>query len=133
MPRGPAQPYRARKQPVSDHYILAAIDKAGGPGKHDAQGHYGVMVIKELKDRDEAEEWHHSLYRCALWLTRNRKNLVGNGISVSQADIQRDGTEWKIIFRITDKVHGRKYQLENRGTDRSKWFYNPRPYRRGAA
>jgi hypothetical protein len=123
MPRGPAPAWRARKPPIADGYILAAIDQAGGLGKHDPQtGHYGTLVIRGLADRDEAAEWKSSLYRCAHFLSRHGIAPV----SISQADIERDGASWKITFRVSDKTMARKYQLENRGTDRSKWSYDPR-------
>ena len=73
MPRGPAPAYRARKEPVADDYLLAVISQAGGAGQHDpTTGLYGTLVLRGFKDRDEAKEWDRSLYRCALWLTRNR-------------------------------------------------------------
>ena len=51
MPRGPAPGWRQRKEPVTDDYILAAVTKSGGLGKHDANGHYATLVIKGLADR----------------------------------------------------------------------------------
>jgi len=122
MPRGPAPAWRTRKQPVVDDYILAAVSRAGGLGSHDADGHYGVMVIRKLADRDEAAEYKSALFRCAHYMARHGIAAV----SVSQADIERDGSGYKITFRISDKTMARKYQLENRGTDRSKWSYDPR-------
>lgn len=123
MPRGPAPQWRARKPPVSDGYILAAIDQAGGLGKHHPDtGHYAVMIIRDLADRDEAAEWKASLFRCAHWLSRHDIAAV----SISQCDIERDGSKWKITFRVTDKTIARKHQLETHGTDRSKWSYDPR-------
>lgn len=122
MPRGPAPAWRTRKAPVTDAYILAAIDHVGGVGKHDEHGHYGVLVIDGLADREEANEYKRSLFRCALWLSRNG----GPTVSISQADIERDGKTWKLTFRATDKTHARKFQLENKGTDRAKWSYDPR-------
>ena len=47
VPRGPAPGWRARKQPVLDSHILAAVNAAGGVGKHNA-GHYGELVIDGL-------------------------------------------------------------------------------------
>lgn len=123
MPRGPAPQWRARKPPVSDEYILAAIEQAGGPGKHDATtGHYGTLVIRDLADRAEAAEWKASLFRCAHWMTRHGIADV----SISQCNVERDGAGYKITFRVTDKTIARKHQLETHGTDRSKWSYDPR-------
>lgn len=123
MPRGPAPPWRARKQPVSDEYILAAVEQAGGLGSHHPQtGHYATLVIRGLADRDEAREWKLSLFRCAHWLSRHDIAPV----SISQCTIERDGAGYKITFRVTDKTIARKHQLETHGADRSKWAYDPR-------
>lgn len=122
-PRGPAPQWRARKPPVSDPYILAAVDQAGGLGKHHpVSGHYATMVIRDLETRDEANEWKLSLFRCAHWLSRHDIAPV----SISQCTIERDGAKWKITFRVTDKTIARKHQLETHGSDRSKWAYDPR-------
>lgn len=122
MPRGPAPAWRARKPPIADDYILAAIAQAGGPGRHDpATGHYGTLVIRGLETRDEAAEWKSSLYRCAHYMTRRQIAAV----SISQADIERDGAGWKITFRVSDKTHARMHQLQTRGPDKSKWAYDP--------
>lgn len=125
MPRGPAPGWRARKQPVTDAYIMAAVEAAGGLGKHDSAGHYGVLVIRGLADRDEAAEWRRSLFRCAHFMARNGIAPV----SISQADIERDGKKYKLTFRVSDKTMARKHQLETHGADRSRWAYDPR--RRG--
>jgi hypothetical protein len=122
MPRGPAPQWRQRKEPVVDAYILAAISQAGGVGKHDGTGHYGTLVIDGLADKDEAAEYKRALFRCALWLNRNQ----GHKLSISRSDIDRDGTGWKLTFRVTDKTHARRHMLEHHGPDRSKWAYNPR-------
>lgn len=122
MPRGPSAPWRARKPPVTDDYIRAAIDQAGGLGNHDAEGHYGTLVIGGLADKAEAAEYKMSLFRCAHWLTRNK--LLD--VSISQCVIEREGTGYKLTFRVTDKTHARKHQLTEHGTDRSKWAYDPR-------
>ena len=124
MPRGPAPAWRARKQPVTDDYLLAAITQAGGPGRHDASGLYGTLVIRGFADRDEAAEYDRSLFRCALWLTRNR----GADISVS-TKTERDGNGYLIRFSVHSKTHARAYIMAKHGSDRNKWPYDPR--RRG--
>lgn len=125
MPRGPAPGWRARKEPISDDYLLAVISQAGGPGKHDATtGLYGTLVIRGLKDRDEAKEWDLSLYRCALWLTRNRNA----DISVT-TKIERAGSGYAVRFSVYNKTHGRAHVLSKHGPDRAAWPYDPR--RRG--
>jgi hypothetical protein len=109
-------------QPITDDYILRAVEEAGGLGNHDPSGHYAEMVMRDLKDREEAEQYSKSLYRCALWLHRH-----GIPVSLSKAKIEPDGKRgFKITYRISDKTMARKYHLETRGTDRSKWPYDPR-------
>ena len=122
MARGPSQPWRQRKEPITDAYIQAAVEQSGGLGKHDHNGHYGTLVIRGLASRAEAHEYELSLYRCALWLTRNKVMAV----SISQCDVESDGKEFKLTFRVTDKTHARLHHLDTHGTDRSKWSYDPR-------
>ncbi len=124
--RGPAPAWRQRKEPVSDDYLLAVITQAGGPGQHDADtGLYGTLVIRGLKSRYEAKEWDLSLYRCALWLTRNK----GADISVT-TKIEHDGNGYSVRFSVFNKTHGRAHVLAKHGADRTAWPYDPR--RRGA-
>ena len=119
MPRGPAPGWRKRKEPVTDDYILAAVNQAGGIGKHDANGHYATLVIKGFADRDEALEWQKSLFRCALFLHKRR------GIPVSMSvKISRDGKAWKITYTVHDKTHATAYHLRVHGSDRTKWPYD---------
>lgn len=123
--RGPAPGWRTRKEPVSDDYLMAVITQAGGPGHHDpATGLYGTLVLRGLASREEAKEWDLSLYRCALWLTRNR----GADISVS-TKIEHDTSGYKLTFSVYNKTHGRQHVLTKHGTDRNAWPYDPR--RRG--
>ncbi len=125
MARGPAPAWRARKPPISDDYLLAAVTQAGGPGKHDPKtGLYATLVVRGFEDRDEAKEWDLSLYRCALWLTRNRNA----DLSVA-TKIERDGNGWLVRFSVYNKTHARAHVMAKHGTDRSKWPYDPR--RRG--
>lgn len=121
MPRGPAPQWRARKEPVLDSYVLASVEQAGGIGKHNTQGHYATLVIRDFESYEEAEEWSRALHRCAHFLARNRIADV----SVT-ARIERDGAGHKITFKAIDKTLARKYVLEKYGTDRTKWPYNPR-------
>lgn len=118
MPRGPAPPWRARKQPVLDHYIQASIDRAGG--RHDDRGWYAELHITGLADHDEAAEHVRALHRSARYL----------GHSV-HAKAVRHGGGYKVIFTAISKVHARKYVLEKYGADRAKWPYDPR--RQGGA
>jgi hypothetical protein len=121
MPRGPAPQWRARKEPVTDDYLLTVVNRAGGPGEHDANGCYGTLVIKGFTSRDEAQEWNRSLYRCALWLTRNR----GADISVS-TKITGRGESWSLTFTVHNKTHARLHIMTKHGPDRRGWPYDPR-------
>lgn len=122
MPRGAAPAWRVRKEPVSDDYLLAAVNQAGGPGKHDpATGHYATLIIKGFETREEAAEWSRSLYRCCLWLTKNRNA----DLSVT-TKIKRSGGGYLIEFSVYNKTHGRAHIMATHGTDRSKWPYDPR-------
>ena len=125
MPRGPAPTWRARKEPVTDDYLLAAVSQAGGPGNHHPKtGLYSTLIIRGLKDRDEADEYSRSLFRCALWLTRNRNA----DISVT-TKIKKSGDGYLIEFGVYNKTHARAHIMAKHGTDRNKWPYDPR--RRG--
>ena len=121
MPRGPAPGWRARKQPITDDYILAAVNEAGGIGQHHPEtGEYATHEMHGFPTRDEALEWKRSLYRCALFLHKNR------GIPVSMSvKMSRDGTTWKLTYRVGDKTHARNYHLAKHGTDKSLWPYSP--------
>ena len=122
MPRGPAPAWRARKEPITDDYLLAAVNQAGGPGQHDpATGLYATLIVRGFKDRDEAKEYDLSLYRCCLWLTRNRNA----DISVS-TKIKHAGEGYLIEFSVYNKTHARAHLMTKHGTDRSKWPYDPR-------
>jgi len=122
MPRGPAPGWKARKQPVTDDYILAAVSQAGGLGQHHPQtGEYATLVLRGFADRDEALEWQRSLYRCALYLSKHKIADVSMSVRMT-----RDGDGWKLVYRVGDKTHGRRYHLETRGADRQLWPYDPR-------
>jgi hypothetical protein len=125
MPRGPAPAWRARKPPVTDDYLLASVNQAGGLGKHDATtGHYSELVIKGLSTKEEAAEWKRSLHRCAYYLFKN--GLAD--ISVKTA-IERDGKQYAVRFSAINKAHTYAHVIARYGEDRSQWPYNPR--RRG--
>jgi hypothetical protein len=100
MPRGPAPGWRARKSPVLDEYVLASVAQSGGLGKHHPEtGHYSELVIRGLKDREEAGEWSRALFRCAHYLNRTGQAAVS-----MSAKIQRDGTGYRIVFKAIDKM-----------------------------
>jgi hypothetical protein len=121
VPRSAAPQWRKRKDPVLDHYVLASIEQAGGHGKHDSNGHYATLVIRDLADRAEAEEYVRALNRAALHLHRYGQADVG-----MSAKIERDGEKHLVRFRAVDKTHARNYMLKKYGPDRSKWPYDPR-------
>lgn len=127
MPRGPAPSWRARKEPVLDHYIWASIRRAGGLGQHNRQtGHYADLVITGLATSDEVTEYKNALHRCAFYL--HRKGQAAVSMKVDRPVRQPDGT-WSIRFRAIDKTYAKAAMLARYGQDRSKWPYDPR--RRG--
>ena len=126
MPRGQAPEWRRRKEPIVDEYILASISKAGGLGRHHPEtGHYATLIIRGLKDREEAGEWSRALYRCAHYLNRTGQAAVS-----MSAKIRRANGGYEIEFRAVDKTLAKAHVLAKYGADRSKWPYDPR--RKGA-
>lgn len=127
MGRGPAPGWKARKEPITDHYLLASVNQAGGPGQHHpTTGAYSELVIKGLASREEATEWKRSLHRCAVYLHRN--GIASIGVSTK---IERAGNGYLIRFTVYNKTHSQNYVLETYGRDRSEWPYDVR--RRGGA
>jgi hypothetical protein len=124
MPRGPSAQWRARKEPVSDHYLLASVTQAGGIGKHDERGAYAELVVKGLADREEAAEWKRSLHRCAVFMHRN--GIADISVSTK---VERAGKGYQLRFTVWNKTHSRAYVMKTYGPDRSLWPYDPR--RRG--
>lgn len=124
MPRGPAPSWRARKEPVLDHWIWASVQRAGGLGKHHpTTGHYADLVITGLADRDEADEYKKALHRCAFYLHRTGAAPVS--MSTDRPARAVDGT-YVIRFRVIDKTYAKAAMLARYGNDRSKWPYDPR-------
>jgi hypothetical protein len=127
MPRGAAPEWRKRKDPVTDDWILASVERAGGLGKHHpATGHYADLVITGLASKEEADEYKRSLFRCAHYLNRTGRAPVS--MSSDRPVRAADGT-YSLRFRAVDKTLARAHVLARYGTDRSKWPYDPR--RRG--
>jgi hypothetical protein len=127
MPRGPAPPWRVRKEPVTDNYLMAAVNQAGGLGKHDpTTGLYSTLIIRGFETREEAKEFGRSLYRCGLWLCRNRDAAIS-----VHAPVKRAGNGYLIELSVYHKVHARAYHLKTNGTDKRRWAYDPT--RRGGA
>lgn len=126
MPRGPGPAWRARKPPVLDDWVMASVQRAGGPGKHHpATGHYGELVIV-CATGDEAREYSRALYRSARYLHKWR--LADVGISADRPKKRPDG-KWGLKFRAVDKTLARNHVMEKYGPDRTQWPYDPR--RRG--
>lgn len=129
MPRGPAPEWRRRREPITDDWIMASVTQAGGLGKHHPEtGWYATLVINDLADKEEADEYRKSLYRCAHHMSRN--NVAPLSMSADRAVRNANGT-YSITFRAVDKTLARAHVLARYGNDRSKWPYDPR--RRGAA
>jgi hypothetical protein len=120
MPRGSAPPWRQRKPPVLDSWILASISQAGG-NYHPETGRYATLHITELASREEAREHVRALHRCGVFLTKYAIADVG-----IHAKIHRDGDGYKIEFAAVDKTMARKHIIEKYGPDRSRWPYDPR-------
>ena len=114
---------RQRKEPITDSWIWAAVQRGGGLGNYDAEGHYGTLVINFLANRREAQEYKSSLYRCAHYMSRNEIAPV----SISMADIEKSGIlgEYKITFQVSDKEEAKKYMVRTFGA-KANWPYNPR-------
>jgi hypothetical protein len=109
-------------EPVVDDYLMAAVTKAGGLDKHHpVTGLYQTLVLRDLKDREEADEWRKALYRCAHWMSRN--GVAPVSVSVK---IERDGQGYLIRYSVYHKVMARLHILNKHGKDRSKWPYDPR-------
>lgn|SRR5487761_1147881 len=125
MPRGPAPPWRQRKEPVLDAYILASISEAGGK-HHPRTGHYATLIIEGLESREQAREYIRALHRAGVHLTKY--GIASVGIS---AKIIKRGKTYDIQFAAIDKMLARAHIIEKYGPDRSKWPYDPR--RKGAA
>lgn len=108
MPAGPGRPWKARKEPLTDHFIQASVERGMNPGN----GHYGELIVNELADQGEALEIKRSLYRCAFFL----------GFSMS-ARIERlaDGS-YQVRFKAIDKARARAYVLQKYGNNLP---YNP--------
>ena len=115
---------RQRKEPITDSWIWAAVQRGGGLGNYDAEGHYGTLVINFLANRREAQEYKSSLYRCAHYLARTGQAPV----SISLADIEKSGLmgEYKITFQVSDKERAREYIRREFGENPSNWPYDPR-------
>lgn len=123
MPRGAAPEWRKRKEPVTDEWIMASVNRCGGLGYYDPQtGKYADLIIRGLDTREEAEDWVKALYRCAHWLNRN--NIAP--VSMSTDPIERNGSGYQIRFRAIDKTMARAHVLARYCKDRSRWPYDPR-------
>jgi hypothetical protein len=119
MPRGPAPQWRARKQPVADDWLLASVSQAGGHGQHDGEtGFYADLVMRDLADRPEAEEWKRALHRSAVYL--HKWGLADIGVS---AKIERSGGGYIIRYRAVNKQHAQSYVVRTYGPDPARWPY----------
>jgi hypothetical protein len=117
MPRGPARPWRALKQPVLDSHIAASIN---AKDMHPETGYYGELVYTGCKSEQRASEIKQALFRAAK----------RQGVSIT-AKVEKSGSEWQVRFTVINKAHARRFVVSKYGTDRNAWPYNPR--RRDAA
>lgn len=108
MPKGPARPWKARKEPVTDHFIMASVERGMNP----STGHYGELIVNDLASREEAMEIKRSLFRCAKFL----------GFSMSAHVEQLASGSYQVRFRAIDKAMARAYVVKRYGTNMP---YNP--------
>jgi len=102
---------------------MESVQRAGGLGRHDANGRYADLLITGLEDREQADEFRRSLFRCAHFL--NRRGIAAVSMSADPPARQPDGS-YVISFRAIDKTAGRAYILAKHGGDRTRWPYDPR-------
>lgn len=108
MPRGPSRPWKMRKDPITDHFIQASVER----GMHPGTGHYGELIVNDLADQAEALEMKRSLFRCARFL----------GFSVS-AHIERTAAgDYQVRFKAINKAHAQAYVAKKYGDNLP---YNP--------
>jgi hypothetical protein len=120
MPRGSAPPWRQRKPPVLDSWIMASIQQAGG--KYNPQtGRYATLRINGLASRDEAKEYVRALHRCGVFLAKWAIADVGVHTKIIKG---QDG--YTVEFTAVDKAMARKHIIDTYGPDRSRWPYDPR-------
>ena len=114
MPRGPAPPYRQRKEPVRDDWLQQSVERANGR-HHPETGHYAPLVIADCGSREEANEEIRALHRAGRRL----------GLSV-MASVTRRGNVYDVEFRAVHKSYARAYVVRKYGQDRTRWPYDPR-------
>lgn len=119
MPRGPGAPWRARKQPVADSYILASIEEAGGAGSHDPKTGFYAWIILRMDPGDDIDEWHRALRRAAVYL--HSHGIADIGVHVEK---KRDGRGRYLRYVAINKAHTYAYMVSHYGPDRSKWPYD---------
>lgn len=118
MPKNTA--YLRRKEPIVDHLVMASVDGAGGPGKHDDQGHYKHLTYFGCETEARAKEIRQALFRCARYLK----------VSMSATAHRSDDGTWQVDFFAVNPDHARAYVVGRYGTDRTKWAYDPLEHRR---
>ena len=120
-------PKTGRKPPITDDIIMAAVNAAGGLGKHDpATGLYKTFSLHGMT-ADEAEQYRLSLYRCSLWMTKNHK--VGAGLSMQAKKVKHLNGTYSIQAAVYDKPTAKKYVDEKYGPNPEDKPYSPNRYR----
>jgi hypothetical protein len=113
MARGPAPQWKQRKEPILDHYIMAAVNAR----PMDETGAYGTLIVNDLTDAEEKEAFS-ALRRAALHLKYS--------VSCVKEDDPEHPGKCQVKFTVRDKAMSRAWIVSNFGTDRSAWKYNPR-------
>lgn len=114
MPRGPAPPWKRRKEPILDHYLQASVNRVNGV--YDQNGWYGLLVYAGCESFDRAKEIKQALYRSGQHMN----------LAVMTDIVEAEDKTWQVHFRAIDKKHARAYVVQKHGTDRSRWPYDPR-------
>lgn len=117
MPRGPGAPWRARKQPVADSYILASIEQAHG--RYDPDSGFYAWVVLRMDPGDDIAEWHRALRRAAVYL--HKHGIADVGVHVEK---KRDARGRYLRYVAINKNHTYRYMLDHYGADRTKWPYD---------
>lgn len=116
MPKGPP-PGWSRRDCRFDNLVTAAVAKGFGR----------EMVYSGVTTIDRAHDIRRGIYRCAghRGLTAQAgpsSRLAGDG----EMGVRKTGRTYEVRYRIWPKTSGRKMILQQYGSDRSAWPYDPR-------
>lgn len=112
MPRGPERQWRKRKDPDTEHLVMASVQ--GGLVNAD-RGFYKRLQFDGIETLERAHEIRRSMFRCA--------KRVGYSL---KADVVSTTAGFAVVFFAIDKTKARAWMIKTYGTDRTRWPYNPR-------